>query len=88
MAIRYTPDTCDCIIEYDPTNVTYTNWVQKCFEHKDLDGQALQDAVFTHNQVYQVTGSESPVELATNRADKQAEKIRIRGLGAVTKNTS
>ena len=88
MTIQYTPDTCQCIILMNHDGITFENWVQKCFIHKDADGQKLMDDIFTHNKTFQINSNTSTVvDISTNMKSKSAEKARIQALGAITKRS-
>jgi hypothetical protein len=83
LTIRYTPDTCDCIIDLSHDTITIEEWVQKCQMHKDFDGKKLKDKVFDHNKSIGVVTSDNPTLVETVKAMKEcaAEKKRIRGMG-------
>jgi len=73
MAItRWSPDTCDCLIEMDE-NLRLVDIIVKCAEHQHLDGQALLDEVIRHNRSFNMRGASID--------EKRAEKYRIREKG-------
>lgn len=88
MTTRWTPDTCTCIIDIDSTTITFVNWVQKCFDHKDLDGQALIDAISTHNKTFQMAKADQAdkEKVLANMTLKRTEKDVSKNAGSVTVN--
>lgn len=83
--IKYSPDTCDCVVEFDPNGSTFSRWHQRCFLHKDLDGQALLDAVLAHNRTFKIVNNATAKQVSKNVTDKRTEKTRIQSLGQVEK---
>ena len=77
---RWTPDTCYCIIEFDPVTLNHTNTIQKCTVHSALDGQPLLDAINTHNHANNVFSFPTPTE-----AQIEADLIVRRALKETTR---
>lgn len=87
--LRWTNDSCPCVIQFDPATVTFVAWEARCDEHKLLVMQALLDAVLIHNNGFNnqystgPTPTEQEIENETNRITglKIAEAARIRANG-------
>lgn len=88
MTIRYSPDTCSCIIDIAHGTFKYVNWVQKCPGHADKEAQDLVDTILTHNKSFSITKSDQKIKSKRkeNVKLKRAEKNRIRKLGEVIKH--
>jgi len=80
MTIRWYPDTCDCILEYNK-NVNWTASIQYCRLHKSLRGQTHLDTVLAQNQRFNLAlGSDilNEDELRILILTKQINKKRIK----------
>lgn len=47
----WTPDTCDCKIQYDD-NILHITTLAKCRMHRHLRSQSLLDAIIAYNQSF------------------------------------
>jgi len=81
--IRWTLDTCECIIDLDMPNETFSNSIQICQLHKNFRDQRLLTEILAHNRTF--------FDSRQNKTDLQKEeqirlraneKARIRALGA------
>jgi len=77
MTTIYKPDTCQCEVEFhDVSGVpTYSNNFYRCEEHKALTGQALLDAVLTHNRSFQPT-VKNPKSITQEEKDNYKSLVR------------
>lgn len=50
MSIRYSPDTCNCVILLESDCKTFFEWEKKCAKHKKFDGQKLFDEIAKTNR--------------------------------------
>lgn len=89
MTIRWRPDTCNCIIDMDPTTLDFADWVQKCPGHKEFDGQELLDNVKAQCLNFQISinDQKDPEKRNENFIAKRDEKLRISSLGSLVKNS-
>jgi len=75
----WTPDTCDCKIEYNK-KIHHVKTHAKCKLHQPLNNQTLLDAVIAQNQRFNLAHGINPTE--TEKEDlsisKQVNKLRIR----------
>lgn len=87
MTIRYSPDTCSCIIFFENGSLKFVDWIQKCPGHADKDAQDLVDAIVAHNRSFQIsiTDQKSKTKRNENVKTKRAERNRIAKLGAATR---
>lgn len=88
MTIRWMPDTCDCIIDFETKAPhKFIKWVQKCEGHKDFEGEELKEKVFEHNRSFQISieDQKNKKKRNQNMKLKREEKLRIKKLGRVTK---
>lgn len=83
---RWLPDTCTCIVDIDPENITYINWVQKCPGHASLDGQNLIDKLSQDNKIFKVADVKDSNEVKEKMKLKAAEKLKAINGGPVVKN--
>lgn len=82
--IRYSPDTCDCVIIVDPQFSRLETWEQKCQIHKNINDNALLNVILAHNK-----GHNNPTQTRLDTITKKAnERKRIRDLGAPIRNES
>jgi len=85
MTIRWTPDTCNCIVDLEQGTTKYVDWVQKCEGHKDLDGQKLVDGIIKQCKKFQIKEDYTKDDMNNNVIEKQKEKLRITKSGPVIK---
>jgi len=82
LTIRWTLDTCDCIIDLDMPNETFVAWVQVCQLHKDFNGQSLLNEVLAHNRTFDDRSENLTEEQKDQRNSlRTTEKQRIRNMG-------
>jgi hypothetical protein len=79
--VKWSPDSCLCQLIVDE-NFSFVNWIQKCQEHKNLNGVGLLNSVHTHNKGFNQTNRSN----TEKKQDKSNEKARIRSLGVPIKN--
>jgi len=74
----WTPDTCDCKIEYNP-NGNWVNSKDNCRLHKRLNGQIHLDTVRAQNKRFN-NAIQNPniLEEEEIRLTKEVNKLRIR----------
>jgi len=81
--LRWTVDSCPCVIQFDPATGTFVTWESRCDEHKLLDSQALYDAVLIHNNGFNNQYSVGPTP---TRQELEDEAVRIRGIKVTEKD--
>jgi len=88
MTTRWLPDTCDCILLFQPGTTTFVQWEQRCDLHKALSGQTLLDTVLTHNRSFAIAMGVQNVKANRNAniATKIAAKAAIKAAGPTTIN--
>lgn len=88
MTIRWTPDTCNCIVDLEQGTTKYVDWVQKCLVHKDLNGQKLVDGIINQCKKFQIKENYTKQDMKNNVIEKQNEKLKIAELGPVIKRVN
>jgi len=93
--LRWTLDSCPCVIRFDPATETFDDYEARCDEHRTLQNQALYDGVKAHNNSFNnqysvgPTPTEQELEDEANRITglKIAEAARIRANGPTERRT-
>ncbi len=80
MTIRYSPDTCGCVIDLEHGSEKFVDWVKKCPGHKDLDGQKLIDAIKTQCLKFQLQGEHTKEAVVANLKLKRDEKANMKAV--------
>jgi len=75
--LRWTVDSCPCVIQFDPATGTFVDFEARCDEHKLLVFQALFDAVLIHNNGFNNQFSVGPTPTEQEIED---EVVRVTGL--------
>lgn len=90
MTLRWTPDTCYCILDYEIVNgeAKFVGWVQKCHGHKDLDGQALFDECANNCKKYALSKADQKIrkKVLDNIKEKRDDKNKNFKAGPIVKN--
>ena len=72
--IRWSLDSCPCVVVYDDRDFTFVRWEKRCDEHKALDGQRLYDGIALHNKSFNDQYSVPPTP---TREEEKVESNRV-----------
>ena len=72
--LEWSPNTCPCLIQYDPATDTFVKSVRRCNEHRLVDGQPLLDAIQAHVRSF---SRQFAVDITAPKEDYIAESTRI-----------
>lgn len=77
MTIRWTPDTCFCLVDID-VNYNLENIIERCEKHKNTPEQNFMLIVGNHCRNFQLPANPTAQQAIQNGLDKRAEKESTR----------